>query len=323
MSTALITRDDAALSIAFTETAVALKNEALQKAALIGQVSNADEQAAAVEAQQAIAQTLTQVEKARKACKEPVIEFGRAIDDAARAFVGDVKEEQLRLMRLVGDFQQLQQAKAAAAERARKLEEERIEREKQEAILKAAREAAERQRVLDEAVAAARRAEQDRQRAADAAAAAARQAEMDAKNMERRKELEAKRKELEAQAKRDRIEAERRRIELEEAQAKAVAQSHAEFDAIAEKADQQSKDLPPITFTPARAEGQRVTNDWEIIVSDIHLLYRHHPNCVALEPRLTEIKNILKSGGKVQGVIAKPVVKAGVTPGRARPAIEV
>jgi chromosome segregation ATPase len=287
MSTALITRDDAALKVEFTESAVALKNQALEMAGLIARVTDASEQANAVEAQQAIAQTLSQVEKARKACKDPVLNFGRAIDDAAKDFVEEVKEEQLRLARLVGDFQQLQQAKAAAAEKARRLEEERIEREKQEAIIKAAREQADRQRVLDEATAAARRAEEQ------------------AKNEQQR------------------LEAERRRIELEEAQAKSQAASHAEFDAIAARAAEQQKDLPPVTFAPARAEGQRVTSDWEVAVTDIHTLYRHHPNCVKLEPLMSEIKNLLKGGTTPKGVTAKAIVKAGVSAGRPRAAIEV
>lgn len=323
MSQALIVRDAEWTVATFNEEAQRIKNEALEKAALVGRVTNSDEQSTAVEAQQAIAQTISQVEKARKACKEPALEFGKKVDEAARTFVQEVKEEQLRLARLVGDFVQLENAKREAAERARRLEEEKLEREKQEATMKAYREAAERQRVLDEAAAAERRAEQDRQRKVDEAAAAARKAEQEATNAKQRKEAEQRRIAMEAENEKQRIESERRRIELEQAQARATAQSHEQLDAISEKFAQQAKDLPPITFTPARATGQRVTDDWEILVTDIHLLYRHHPNCVDITPRLSEIKNLLKGGTTPKGVNAKPIVKAGVTAGRPRPAIEV
>lgn len=323
MSTALITRDDAALSISFTEAAIVLKNDALEKAAMIAKVGNADEQTAAVEAQQAVAGIVSLVEKARVACKAPVLDFGRKIDAEAAKFVTEIKEEQLRLAKLVGDFVQLEQAKAVAAERARRLEEEKIEREKQEAILKSAREAAERERTLREAAERQLREEQERQRKVDEATAAARKAEQEATNAQQRKEAEARRIAIEASNEKARVEAERRRIELESAQARATAQSHAELDAISDKFSEQARSLPPANIAPARAVGQRVTDDWEITVSDIDLLARHHRNCVDITPRLSEIKLLLKGGTTPKGVNAKPIVKAGVTAGRARAAIDI
>lgn len=323
MSTALITRDDAALSVSFTETAIAQKNEALEKAAMIAKVGNASEQQAAVEAQQAVHGMLGLIEKSRKACKDPILRFGELIDDSAKKFKIELLEEQLRLAKLVGDYVQLEAAKAAAAERARRLEEERIEREKQEAILQAAREAADRERVLREAAEREQAAERERQRQYEKAAAEARSAEQEAANTKQRQDAEQRRKELEARAERERVEAERRRIELESAQARAQAQSHAELDAISNKFADQARDLPPANIAPARAAGQRVTDDWEITVSDIDLLARHHRNCVTIEPRISEIKLLLKGGTTPKGVNAKPIIKAGVTSGRARPAIEV
>lgn len=320
---ALIVRNSEWTVATFNEEAQRIKAEALEKSAMVARVTNAEEQAPAVEAQQAIAQTLSLVEKSRVACKAPALEFGKKVDEAARSFAAELKEEQLRLARLVGDFVQLEQAKAAAAERVRRLEEGRIEREKQEAILKAAREAAERERVLSEAAERELQAERDRQRIANEAAARALRAEQDAKNEGQRQAAEAARKTLEAAAERERVEAERRRIELESAQARAVAQSHAELDAISNKFADQARDLPPANIAPTRATGQRITDDFEVTVSDIHLLYRHHPNCVELTPRLSEIKNLLKGGTTPKGVNAKAIVKAGVTAGRTRAAIEV
>ena len=48
-----------------------------------------------------------------------------------------------------------------------------------------------------------------------------------------------------------------------------------------------------------------------------------HPVCVKIEPRLSEIKNLLDAGVKVSGVTAKREIKAGVTSGKVRPAIDV
>ena len=70
--------------------------------------------------------------------------------------------------------------------------------------------------------------------------------------------------------------------------------------------------LPTASHEPVRAQGQRVASDWEVVVTDIHKLYRAHANCVELKPRLGEIKNLLKMGVTVQGITARPIIKAGV-----------
>lgn len=56
------------------------------------------------------------------------------------------------------------------------------------------------------------------------------------------------------------------------------------------------------------AKGQMVKEEWKIVISDIHALYRAHPACVSMEPRLTEIKSLLDAGVKVIGVTAKKEV---------------
>lgn len=134
---AMILRNDAGLSASFTPQALALKNAALESAALIGKVTNGTEQEQAVAAQTELAQLLKLAEEARKAAKEPVLTFGKRIDDSAKVFCDELKTEQWRLSRLCGDYQQLEQAKARAAQRA---EDERLaalEREKQAAMAKA------------------------------------------------------------------------------------------------------------------------------------------------------------------------------------------
>lgn len=235
---ALIRRDDARLTVDFTEAALALKASALETAALIGRVSNADEQHAAVASQTEIANLLNLAEKARKTCKEPVLEYGRRIDGAAKDFCAELKEEQVRLATLVGDYQTMELARVRAAEQAEK------------------------ERLLA--------------------------------------------------------------LEREKAREMQQAQSHEQMEAIQERFNERAAaEAPAEPITPTRAPGQRVSEEWEITVTDIWLLAKAHPMCVKVEPRLVEIKTLLNAGVKVSGVRAEKVVKASVRVGRQMAAIEV
>lgn len=124
--------------ITFTQAALEAKEKALESSALVARVSNAAENDSAVIAQKELARVIREVERARKEVKDPVIDIGRRIDDAAKAFVVELKGEELRIAKLVGDFQALEEAKRKAAEEAARLERERIERERWEAERKAA-----------------------------------------------------------------------------------------------------------------------------------------------------------------------------------------
>lgn len=135
--TALMVRDDANRAVSFTTEANQLKEAALELSALVGRVTNADENSAAVLAQVEIQKIRSLAEKARKAAKEPVLEYGKAIDNAAKQFLAELDEENLRISKLIGDFQALEAAKLRAAERLRQEELNRIEREKNEALAKA------------------------------------------------------------------------------------------------------------------------------------------------------------------------------------------
>lgn len=132
----LIQRNDSALTVSFTSEAVALKDSALALSGVVGRVSNADENQAAVSAQCEIHKVRTLAEKARKSAKEPVLEYGKRIDAAAKAFMAELDEEMLRISKLIGDFQTLEQAKARAAEQLQVQELAKIEREKAEALSK-------------------------------------------------------------------------------------------------------------------------------------------------------------------------------------------
>lgn len=321
MNQALIVRNDTSLTIAFTESALALKQSALERAALIGKVDNAETQESAVVAQKELANVLTLVERARKQAKEPVLDFGRAIDATAAEFVQEAKEEQMRLAQLVADFQQLEAARIRAAEQARLAEQRRLEMERRAEEERVRREAeAERRRIADEQARIEREAEIKRKKLADDAAKAAREA-ADAKNAKERELAKAAFEEAERKRKQAQAEAEAARLEAERQKALAVAKTHEELDKINQRHCEEVAALP--VAAPIRAEGQRVREDWEITVTDIWALVRAHPVCVSVEPRLSEIRNLLDAGVKVSGVTAKRVVKAGVTSGKLRPAIDV
>ncbi len=281
----VIIRDDARLAVAFSQEALALKERALEVGALIGRVTDAMEQTAAVEAQTELQKILSLAEKARKAVKAPVIDYGRKIDAATESFTDDLRAEMLRISRLVADYQQLEAARVRAAELARLAEARKLEEDRRAAEQAAFREAEiQRSKLEAEATVLAR-------------------ALAEAKNAE------------------DRTRCEAARLELERQQALALAASHEQLDAINDAHCRAVADLP--VAAPVRAEGQRVREEWAIVVTDIWLLAKAHPICVKIEPRLSEIKSLLEAGVKVSGVTAKREIKAGVTASRPRPAIDV
>lgn len=132
----LIVRDDTMLAITFTQEANEMRWQALEVAGAVEAVTSAGTQQSAVAAQAELQALLNQVEKARVAVKAPVLEFGKKIDGAAKTFRAELEAELLRISRAIGDFQTLEQAKTRAAEAAARLEQDRLERERQEAIAK-------------------------------------------------------------------------------------------------------------------------------------------------------------------------------------------
>jgi len=72
-----------------------------------------------------------------------------------------------------------------------------------------------------------------------------------------------------------------------------------------------------------KAKGQVVREDWEITVTDKHVLYQFHANCVRLEPKLNEIKKLLNSGLNVNGVSAVKVTSSFVRNEKEKPTIEI
>ena len=134
---ALMVREDARLQVSYTAEAARLRDEALAVAGTIKSVTTPGEQEAAVKAQIAVKAVRNTCEKARKECKEPVIEFGRTIDGAAKQFDGPLGVEELRIAKLVGDYVTLMEQQRRAQEALRLAELDVIERRRQEELSKA------------------------------------------------------------------------------------------------------------------------------------------------------------------------------------------
>ena len=84
-----------------------------------------------------------------------------------------------------------------------------------------------------------------------------------------------------------------------------------EVEFIESKYKRQVESLP--VAEPVKAENQTTKEDWEILITDIWLLAKMHPQCVnPPTERKLEIKALLKAGVTVAGIIATPVVKASV-----------
>lgn len=282
---AIVLVDRNAMTFSFAERANQLKEEALAKSALIGEVLTPEQQQVAVAAQSQIRGMLSLIEKARVAAKEPYLEMCRTIDGKAKAYVSDLKVEEMRIASELGSFQQLEDARIRAAERVRQ-EEERLLRMQKEA---------EEQRIRDEAAAAQKKLDDEAKRLADKA----------------------------AKAKSDsvRAEIEKQRLEVDRQKALSTAESHEALDQVNAQHAEQVAALPMPERTVAK--GQSVKSDWDIVVTDKYKLARHHPNCVSIEPLVSEIKSLLNAGAAVMGITAKKVPVSNVRPARQTRAIDV
>ena len=256
-----------------------IKSDALLAATLIEVVNDPVSHDHAVSVQSDLAAARRFLEKSRKELKAPVIELGKAIDAVAKKEDAELEKEVNRVQSLVNDFQTLELAKLRAAENARRLEEERLEAARQAEMRKIQEAEEATRRKLMEREHEAIRAAQQAQNAQEAAAAASLQREIT-----RQQEL-------------------------------AAAESIERQDAIQEKFNAESAALP--VPEQHKAQGQRVTESWEVTVSDIWTLARAHPSCVKMEPLVSEIKKLLDLGVKVHGVTAKKVVSSTTTTRRA------
>lgn len=119
-----------------------LKADLLTRAAAITRVSGPDENEAARAEIKALAAMRNQVEKSRKAVKEPVLQVGRDIDAKAKVFVAEIDAEEKRVSGLVGAYAaevERERQKALREMEAKRGEEEKARRAEAEAAAAAER----------------------------------------------------------------------------------------------------------------------------------------------------------------------------------------
>ncbi len=115
----ILLRNDASLAITVTPEALAKKEEAMESAGFVKAVFDAQSQEMAVAAQTDCQRLISVCEKSRQDVKKPVLDYGRLIDDTAKAFVDALKTEAMRLSKLIGDFQAKEAARIRSEEAAR------------------------------------------------------------------------------------------------------------------------------------------------------------------------------------------------------------
>jgi len=255
----IILVDEASKLVRFSENAVALRDAALEKSALIGAVKTSAMNEAAAECLREIEPIIRATEKARKAVKEPFLEACRQIDKSAAQFVEELQAEQLRLRTATGNFAQEQLEIARKAERERQAELDRLERERQTEL----------KRIADEAAAEEqKRQEENRRLQAEAAAA---------KSKADRERIAKEQTEL------------AKKRAAEDAARAEEAKRQSELAAQAVLAVGPQKEI-------AKADGQSVKEEWDYEVTDIWTLARMHPGFVKIEPRRAEILSVLAMG---------------------------
>lgn len=103
-------------------------------------------------------------------------------------------------------------------------------------------------------------------------------------------------------------------LEREREAALANATSHDQRDAIQEHYSEKAAELSKPVIEPVRAEGQRISTDWEITRINEHQLAKARPDLVRkFEFDMRAVKAELARGVKLPGVEAREVVKAGVS----------
>lgn len=281
MSEALILYDPAANAVTIAPAVEAQKLAALNGCALIGAVKNPAQQQEAVTAQRDVKAVLLAVEKARKQAKEPLLEACRVLDATAAKFVEELKSEELRLAKTLGDYQMEVIAEARRKEQARQAELQRIENERIAEQRRLEAEAREAERLRQEEIRKQQEAALAEQRRIEAETAAA-------KNKEQRARLEKERLALEERRKQESAENERKRLADEAARA---AESKRQDDL----AKQAVEAVAPAAM-PQKAKGQVVKPVWKFDVVDIWLLARTNPGLVRIEANTSEINQVMAAG---------------------------
>jgi hypothetical protein len=263
------------------QSAIELRELALSSAALIGKVENAAENEEAVKAQKSLKEFSRLIEKERVRLNEPALEYSRALMRLKEKAVLDVEKEYGRISALVAEFQLNERRRVAEEQRKQQEELDRIERERQSELKRIADE-------LDRIEREAKEAHEKAERLAN-----------EAKTKKQREAAESARLEADRQAQAARFQAEAARDQAAKVEEKASEASYVESR--------------PVATT--RAAGQRVTIDWEVLVTNPIEFAKHHPDCVNWEKLpilLLEVKEQLSQGRTFRGLTATRKVSSGV-----------
>jgi len=292
--------------------ALQAKEAALTQAALIARVTNRDTKLVAVRAQEELKRVMVSVEKARKAFKEPILEAGRRLDDVCSAAIADVKKEFDRVTAAVSEFDAKERERIAEEERMQREQIARIEREKQAELDRLRRE-------QEAKEAEARRIQQEEQRKAQEAQRQAAELAAAASNKEQQEAAQRAQVAADAEAQR----AKEAQAALEAKIAEDAAKVAKQAAAIEEKAS----DAVYVAAKPVdtgRVFGQRQANDWEIVSIDKWALLKGRPDLVSeISFDMRAMKDELKKGRSLPGVVAKEKFTSDVRVRAERPAIDI
>ena len=287
------------------------KEAALEQAALIGKVSSRDTKIVAVRAQQALKKVISDLEKARKFWKDPLIVRGRELDTMIEKEKLEPEKELARVTQEVSAFDLAERRRVEEEERIQREQVARIQRERDaELALLAAEHAAkeaEARRVQEEADKKAREA----QEAAAALAAA------------------ATTKEQQEAAQRAQEEATRAlgaAFEVKQAQDARIEAVAALTAALTQQIEEKAADAAYVAARPIEAThvaGQRKATGWKIEVTDVYMLAKFRPDLVEFKPKLGEIKACLNEGQEIRGIKAEREYTSGVRLAPERKAIDV
>lgn len=287
------------------------KEAALEQAALIGKVSTRDTKIVAVRAQQALKKVISDLEKARKFWKEPLIVRGRELDTMIEREKLEPEKELARVTQEVSAFDVAERRRVEEEERLQREEVARIQRERDAELARLAAEQAakeaEARRILDEAD---RKAQETQAAAVALAAAATTKAQQEA----------AQRAQEEAKAAQDAAQA------AKQAQEAALIASAAQTAAQTQQIEEKAADAAYVAARPVEATyvaGQRKATGWKIEILDVYMLAKWRPDLVEFKPKLGEIKACLNEGQEIRGIKAEREYTSGVRLAPERKAIDV
>jgi flagellar biosynthesis GTPase FlhF len=287
------------------------KEAALEQAALIGKVSTRDTKIVAVRAQQALKKVISDLEKARKFWKEPLLQRGRELDTLIEREKLEPEKELARVTQEVSVFDLAERRRVEEEERLQREQVARIQRDRDAELARlAAEQAAKEAEARREQEEADRKAREAQQAAAALAAAATTKAQQEAAQQAQEKATKA----LGAA------------FEVKQAQDARIEALAAQTAALAQQIDEKAADAAYVAARPIEAThvaGQRKATGWKIEIVDVYMLAKFRPDLVEFKPKLGEIKACLNDGQEIRGIKAEREYTSGVRLAPERKAIDV